>query len=57
MPDLTGLSILEANRLLTAYNLAMKADGSGVAVSQSPAAGAVVTPTTLVRVKFQAPGG
>jgi stage V sporulation protein D (sporulation-specific penicillin-binding protein) len=57
VPDLTGLSILEANRLLTAYNLAMKADGSGVAVSQNPAAGAVVTPTTLVRVKFQAPGG
>jgi len=57
VPDLTGLSILEANRLLTAYNLAMKAEGSGVAVSQSPAAGVIVTPTTLVRVKFQAPGG
>ena len=57
VPDLTGLSILEANRLLAAYNLAMKADGSGVAVSQSPAAGEIVTPTTLVRVKFQAPGG
>ena len=57
VPDLTGLSILEANRLLAAYNLPMKADGSGVAVSQSPAAGTIVTPTTLVRVKFQAPGG
>ncbi len=57
VPDLTGLSILEANRLLLAYGLQMKADGSGVAVSQSPAAGENVTPTTLVRVKFQAPGG
>jgi stage V sporulation protein D (sporulation-specific penicillin-binding protein) len=57
VPDLTGLSILEANRLLFAYGLQMKADGSGVAASQSPAAGDNVTPTTLVRVKFQAPGG
>lgn len=57
VPDLTGLSILEANRLLTAYGLQMKAEGSGVAVSQSPAAGDNVTPTTLVRVKFRAPGG
>ena len=57
VPDRTGLSILEANRLLTAYGLQMKAEGSGVAVSQSPAAGDNVTPTTLVRVKFRAPGG
>ncbi len=57
VPDLTGLSILEANRLLTAYGLTMKATGSGVAVSQSPAEGVNVTPSTTVRVEFHAPGG
>ncbi len=57
VPDLAGLSILEANRLLTAYGLAMKATGSGVAVFQSPAEGVNVTPSTTVRVVFRAPGG
>ena len=57
VPDLTGLSILDANRLLTAYGLEMKVIGGGAAVSQSPSAGENVTPTTVIRVKFQAPGG
>jgi stage V sporulation protein D (sporulation-specific penicillin-binding protein) len=57
VPDLKGLSILEANRLLTAYGLNMKAEGSGVAISQAPAPDVNVTPSSTVRVKFQAPGG
>ncbi len=57
VPDVSGLNILEASRLLTAYGLSMKAEGTGVAVSQSPAPGKNAIPTTLVRVKFQTPGG
>ena len=55
VPDVTGLTVGEANRLLTAYGLKMTIEGSGVAVRQSPAAGKTVYPTTLVTVAFEAP--
>ena len=55
VPDVTGLTVGEANRLLTAYGLKMTIEGSGVAVRQSPAAGETVYPTTLVTVAFEAP--
>ncbi len=56
VPDVTGMSIAEANQMLRAYGLNLLVDGSGVAVSQSPAPGEEVTPTTTVTVKFQTPG-
>ncbi len=54
VPDVTGLSVAEANRLLRSCGLTMRIEGSGVA-SQSPEALARVTPTTSVTVTFQPP--
>lgn len=55
VPDVTGLSVSEANRLLVSYGLEMRISGSGVASEQSPAAGDYVTPTTRVTVVFRTP--
>ena len=38
VPDVTGMSVVAANRLLRSCGLQMRVEGSGVAVSQSPAA-------------------
>ncbi len=57
VPDITGLTISEANRLLRSYSLTLQVSGSGVAVSQSPEAGTRVTPTTCVSAAFEPPGG
>ena len=56
VPDVTGLSIMEANRLIKSYGLTMKIDGSGIAVNQSPTAGETVTPTSTVTVHFAVAG-
>ena len=55
VPDVTGLSVLEANRLLRSYGLKMQIEGGGLAEEQTPAAGEEVFPTALVRVRFEAP--
>ena len=55
VPDVTGMPVTEANRLLRSYGLEMTIEGSGLAVSQSPAAGEQVNPTTLVAVRFEPP--
>ena len=55
VPDVAGLSISEANRLLQSCGLEMRISGSGVAYEQSPAAGDLVTPTTRVTVLFRTP--
>lgn len=55
VPDVTGMSILEANRLLRAFGLQMRIEGSGLAVRQSPAADENVNPSTPVTVVFQPP--
>ena len=55
VPDVTGLSVVEANKLLRSYGLEMQIEGGGVAVSQSPAAEEEVYPTAVVRVTFQSP--
>ncbi len=39
VPDLTGMSMIQANRLLRSLGLEMRISGSGLAVSQSPEAG------------------
>ena len=55
IPDVTGLSISEANRLLMSYGFEMRISGSGVAVSQTPRAGETAPPTTRVTVLFRTP--
>ena len=55
VPDVTGLSVLEANRMLRSYGLKMQIEGGGLAVSQVPAAGEEAFPTATVAVKFEPP--
>jgi len=55
VPDVVGLSIVEAGRQLRARGLEMMLEGSGLAVSQSPAAGAFVPLGSSVRVEFELP--
>lgn len=57
VPDVTGLSISAANRLIASCGLNMRISGSGVAVSQSPQAGEMTSPTTTVTVVFESPSG
>ncbi|HIT70229.1 MAG TPA: PASTA domain-containing protein [Candidatus Aphodomonas merdavium] len=54
VPDVSGMSIAEANRLLFARKLVLSVEGSGLAQSQSPAAGAFVAPGSTVVVQFAA---
>ena len=55
VPDVAGLSVLEANKLIRSFGLEMRIEGSGLAVAQSPAAGENVNPTTVVSVRFEPP--
>lgn len=55
VPDVTGMSVMEANKLLRSYGLQMQIEGGGVAVSQQPAAGEEVFPTAVVTVTFEVP--
>lgn len=55
VPDVTGLSVAEANRLIRSYGLTMIISGSGLAAGQQPAAGELVLPTTSVLVEFEPP--
>lgn len=53
VPDLTGLSLVPANRELREVGLTMKIDGSGICVSQDPAPGERVAAGTEVVVTFE----
>ncbi|MDR2514488.1 MAG: PASTA domain-containing protein [Christensenellaceae bacterium] len=60
VPDLKGLSMISANRLLRDLGLTMKIEGSGLAVSQEPKAGTRVDPNINpdekeVKVRFEKP--
>ena len=55
VPDVAGLPVLEANRLLRACGLELRIEGSGLAVAQSPAAGEQAVPTSVVTVRFEPP--
>ncbi len=57
VPDVYGLSMAEAGKLLRMRSLEMEIEGSGLSVSQSPAAGEYVAPGTKVTVQYQMPGG
>ena len=50
-----GMPVVEAGRLLTSYGLVMEIEGSGLAVSQSPAAQEEALPSTVVTVVFEPP--
>ncbi|MGI5883991.1 MAG: penicillin-binding transpeptidase domain-containing protein [Candidatus Spyradocola sp.] len=52
VPDLTGMSLVPANRALRAVGLEMKIDGSGICVSQDPEPGERVPAGTEVTVTF-----
>ena len=55
VPDVTGMTIVNANRTLRARELNLYIEGSGLAVSQSPAAGEYVAPGEQISVVFKAP--
>lgn len=55
VPDVTGMTVLEANKLIRSYGLEMRIEGSGLAVSQSPKPDETVNPSTLVTVAFEPP--
>jgi len=55
VPDVGGLSISAANRLLVSCGLNMRISGSGIAADQMPAAGEMVLPDAVVTVFFKAP--
>lgn len=57
VPDVSGMSMIQAGRLLRAKGLSMKLSGSGLATEQSPKAGTWIDPekedaSLVVRVKF-----
>ena len=56
VPDVTGMSVLEANKLVRSFGLQMRVQGSGLAVRQSPAPDEMVNPSAVVTVLFEPPG-
>jgi stage V sporulation protein D (sporulation-specific penicillin-binding protein) len=55
VPDVRGMSVVEANRQLRARLLNMKIEGSGIAQKQAPAPGEFVNPGATITVTFVAP--
>ncbi|MGE5673815.1 MAG: penicillin-binding transpeptidase domain-containing protein [Mycobacterium leprae] len=55
VPDLAGKTMAQAAEELALRSLTLAPEGTGNAVSQTPAAGTVVKKGSTVRVKFQAP--
>ena len=55
VPDVSGLPVTQANRLLHSFGLELRVEGSGLAVSQSPEADEYVVPSSLVTVRFEPP--
>lgn len=55
VPDVAGMSVVEATRALRARGFTMIVSGTGVAVSQRPAAGAYAARGEEVRVTFALP--
>jgi len=56
VPNVVGRTVTEAARLVEAVGLHLVVEGTGLAVSQDPPAGAAVPAGTPVTVRFQAPG-
>lgn len=55
IPDVKGMSIVQAGRMLRQRGLEMRIEGGGIAVSQEPAAGSFVEPEGQVTVTFALP--
>jgi len=55
VPDVRGLSVVEASRALRARGLEIQLEGSGVAVRQIPAAGSYAAQGSTVQVLFEMP--
>ena len=55
VPDVKGLSMVEASRMLRARGLDMVLSGSGLAVKQTPGAGSYAPLGTQVQVQFEFP--
>ncbi|HHU64198.1 MAG TPA: stage V sporulation protein D [Clostridiales bacterium] len=55
VPDLTGMSMREANNTVAAMGLRIKINGSGVVVGQTPEPGTTVSPGDLIEVYLEAP--
>ena len=53
VPDFTGMTRREVYQRSVAAGLVVQSSGDGVAVSQDPPAGAVLSPQTAVRVSFR----
>ena len=53
VPDLTGKTIKEADRILSGAGLEMAIEGSGIAYAQSPEDGSWLEEGSIVQVKFQ----
>ena len=56
VPDVTGMSLVEASRMLRARYLEMYFSGSGLATRQIPAGGTYAAAGTTVQVTFGLPG-
>ena len=55
VPDVLGMSVVEASRALRARGLELRMEGSGIAAAQSPGAGIYAAPGTEVKVRFVLP--
>ncbi len=55
VPDLAGMTVLEANKLLRSYGLELRVEGSGLAAGQDPAPETEVLPSTVVTARFEPP--
>lgn len=55
VPDLEGLSIMEAGAVLEVNKLVLEIDGKGIATYQIPAEGKIVPEGTKVKVEFREP--
>ncbi len=53
VPDLTGLTVMEASQLLESYKLMLSGTGKGKAVHQSPEAGELVDEGSEILVEFR----
>jgi beta-lactam-binding protein with PASTA domain len=53
MPDLTGMTMRRAMKILNHSGVRCRTQGTGLAVSQQPAAGEPLVPNTICVVKFE----
>lgn len=57
VPDLLGLSVVDATKVLKDFDLTIEIHGQGIATYQMPAAGEVVDEGSSIKVEFTSPTG